>query len=501
MNTLNTRSSGVLMHITSLPGNTGIGTLGKAAYDFVDKLANSSQSYWQILPIGPTGYGDSPYQSFSTFAGNPYFIDFDTLVNEGYLESSDFENIDWGDNPARVDFAKVYKGRKEVFSILYENVKKKGMPDGYYDFCLENEYWLDDYALFMSIKDAHGGDSFSNWESDIKSGKAEAIKFWTLKCEDKIVYYKMLQYFFFEQWHKLKSYANSTGIKIIGDLPIYISADSCDVWSSPKQFCLDDDFNPIEVAGCPPDAFSAMGQLWGNPVYNWDYMKKSDYKWWKNRLAVSFKNYDVVRIDHFRGFEAYYCIPFGAPDASNGVWRKGPGTDFFTSLKKDFGDVPIIAEDLGFLTDGVRQMLKDVGFPGMKVLQFAFDTRDSAGGYLPHQYIKNSVVYTGTHDNNTIEGWKEDARKQDIEFALEYLRIKSTAQMREELMITALESVSNTCILTMQDLIGLGSSARMNIPSSVGTNWQWRALESQLKDESFKFLAYYSKLYGRNLKK
>ncbi len=494
MNILNKRSNGVLMHISSLPGNTGIGTLGKPAYDFVDFLKKSSQTYWQILPICPTSYGDSPYQSFSTFAGNPYFIDFELLVGQGFLQKKDYENISWGSDETQVDYGLLYEQRHKLFSIIQKNFEKN-TPADFESFCKENAFWLDNYSLFMAIKDAHNGVSFLEWEKEIINREEQSLKKWTEKCSDRINYYKILQYLFFAQWNNLKKYANDNGIKIIGDIPIYVAADSADVWSNPEQFMLDENHVPIEVAGCPPDGFSADGQLWGNPVYNWDYMKKDNYSWWKKRLEMSLKNYDVLRIDHFRGFDSYYCIPFGDTTAKNGVWKKGPGTALFEEIKKCYGELPIIAEDLGFLTDSVRQMLKDVGYPGMKVLQFAFDSRENSD-YLPHSYSKNSVVYTGTHDNDTVIGWTSSAPAEDYSNAKKYLRTNDK-NFPTEMMLAAIESVSNTCILCMQDLIGLDGSARMNTPSTVGNNWKWRATQNQITENISEFLSYYTKLYNR----
>ena len=494
MNILNKRSNGVLMHISSLPGNTGIGTLGKPAYDFVDFLKKSSQTYWQILPICPTSYGDSPYQSFSTFAGNPYFIDFELLVGQDFLQKKDYENISWGSDETQVDYGLLYEQRHKLFSIIQKNFEKN-TPADFESFCKENAFWLDNYSLFMAIKDAHNGVSFLEWEKEIINREEQSLKKWTEKCSDRINYYKILQYLFFAQWNNLKKYANDNGIKIIGDIPIYVAADSADVWSSPEQFMLDENHIPTEVAGCPPDGFSADGQLWGNPVYNWDYMTKDNYSWWKKRLEMSLKNYDVLRIDHFRGFDSYYCIPFGDTTAKNGVWKKGPGTALFEEIKKCYGELPIIAEDLGFLTDSVRQMLKDVGYPGMKVLQFAFDSRENSD-YLPHSYSKNSVVYTGTHDNDTVIGWTSSAPAEDYSNAKKYLRTNDK-NFPTEMMLAAIESVSNTCILCMQDLIGLDGSARMNTPSTVGNNWKWRATQNQITENISEFLSYYTKLYNR----
>lgn len=494
MNILNNRANGVLMHISSLPGNTGIGTLGKHAYQFIDFLKKSSQTYWQILPICPTSYGDSPYQSFSTFAGNPYFIDFELLSDQGLLKKEDYENLNWGDDETSVDYGLLYNQRNKLFSIIQKNFEQN-IPADYESFCNENSFWLDNYSLFMALKDAHNGVSFLEWEKELINREPQAIKNCSEKCAEKIRYYKILQYLFYSQWNNLKKYANDNGIKIIGDIPIYVAADSADVWTSPEQFLLDEELKPVEVAGCPPDGFSADGQLWGNPVYNWDFMKKDNYSWWKKRLEMSLKNYDVLRIDHFRGFDSYYCIPFGETTAKNGVWRKGPGAALFDEIKKTYGELPIIAEDLGFLTDSVRQMLSDVGYPGMKVLQFAFDSRENSN-YLPHSYTRNSVVYTGTHDNDTIKGWTTSAPAKDYSNAKEYLRTDDE-NFCTELLLAAMSSVSNTCILCMQDLIGLDGSARMNRPSTVGTNWKWRVKQNQITDEISEFLSYYTTLYCR----
>ena len=489
------RTSGVLMHVSSLPSDFGIGTLGKCAYEFVDFLKSAGQTYWQILPIHPTGFGASPYQSFSSFAGNPFFIDLDLIVKSGLLKKEDFENIDFGSDPARVDYEKLEKGREEVFSILFENFKDN-IPQDFARFCNASAHWLDSYALFMAVKDAHSGAPFYLWEEGIRRREKNAVSLWNQKCADRVLYYKMLQYFFFKQWTALKKYANQNGIYIIGDMPIYVSGDSADVWANPKQFNLDKNYLPIEVAGCPPDAFSEDGQLWGNPVYNWKYMRLDGYKFWIRRLRAGFCNYDVLRIDHFRGFESYYCIPYGSQNAKNGVWRKGPDMHFFKAVKKALNNPPIIAEDLGFLTEDVYKMLKNSGYPGMKVLQFAFDSREESD-YLPHRYTQNSVVYTGTHDNDTIIGWTHSANGEDVEYAMRYLGAKSRDELREKMMIAAMASVSDTCILTMQDLIGLGGEGRMNTPSTLGQNWQWRALKEQINSSSAGFLRYYSELYHR----
>ena len=472
------RGSGVLMHISSLPGPYGIGTLGKNAYQFIDFLREAGQSYWQILPVCPTSYGDSPYQSFSTFAGNPYFIDFELLEKDGLISKSDYEGIDWGSNKSYVDYGLLYVKRHELFAKIQEYFEKN-TPADYKAFCKKNAWWLNDFALFMAVKDAHNGIAFLEWEDDIRMREEKAVKEWTKKCAHRIEYYKMLQYLFFKQWNDLRAYAAKNDIKIIGDIPIYVAADSADVWTHPENFKLNKKRVPVEVAGCPPDAFTELGQLWGNPVYNWKQHKADGYGWWKQRLKASLEIYDILRIDHFRGFESFYTIKYGMPDAKLGVWRKGPGANLFKEVKNEFGDVPIIAEDLGFMTDEVRAMLKKCAFPGMKVVQFGFDgTADNA--YLPDNYPENSIVYTGTHDNDTILGWTETGSPNEVENAMKYLKVEEKADVREAMMKAALNSKSFVCVLTMQDLIGLGHEARMNTPSTVGDNWKWRATEKQI---------------------
>ena len=472
------RGSGVLMHISSLPGPYGIGTLGKNAYQFIDFLREAGQSYWQILPVCPTSYGDSPYQSFSTFAGNPYFIDFELLEKDGLISKSDYEGIDWGSNKSYVDYGLLYVKRHELFAKIQEYFEKN-TPADYKAFCKKNAWWLNDFALFMAVKDAHNGIAFLEWEDDIRMREEKAVKEWTKKCARRIEYYKMLQYLFFKQWNDLRAYAAKNDIKIIGDIPIYVAADSADVWTHPENFKLNKKRVPVEVAGCPPDAFTELGQLWGNPVYNWKQHKADGYGWWKQRLKASLEIYDILRIDHFRGFESFYTIKYGMPDAKLGVWRKGPGANLFKEVKNEFGDVPIIAEDLGFMTDEVRAMLKKCAFPGMKVVQFGFDgTADNA--YLPDNYPENSIVYTGTHDNDTILGWTETGSPNEVKNAMKYLKVEEKADVREAMMKAALNSKSFVCVLTMQDLIGLGHEARMNTPSTVGDNWKWRATEKQI---------------------
>ena len=488
------RTSGVLMHISSLPGKTGIGTLGKEAYRFVDFLNSAGQTYWQVLPLCPTSYGDSPYQSFSTFAGNPYFIDFDSLCEMGLLEKEDYINIDWGSNPEKIDFEILFDNR---FNVLRKAFSKFTPDEKYKDFCALNKFWLDDFALYMALKDNNNGKSWDEWQKDIKLRKNQTIKLVKEELKNEIEFYKTIQYFFFEQWFALKKYANENGIKIIGDIPIYVAKDSADVWANPKQFLLDKDCNPIDVAGCPPDAFSDEGQLWGNPLYDWDYIKKDGYSWWKNRIEHLCNMCDVIRIDHFRGFESYYCIPADSKTAKIGEWRKGPGIDFFREIERDLGKKEIIAEDLGYLTPAVKKMLKQSKYPGMKVLQFAFDT-DSENDYLLHNFTKNSVAYAGTHDNDTIIGFMtKTAPRKTRRRAKDYLGLTRKEGYNWGFMRAVWSSNSDTAIVTMQDLLGLSNEARMNYPSTTKGNWQWRAKSNYFSDELAEKVRYYTSLYQR----
>ena len=379
------RSSGVLMHISSLPSPYGIGTMGKEARKFADFLEKSGQKYWQILPICPTSYGDSPYQSFSSFAGNPYFIDLEYLCKEKLLKKAECESFPWGKKADKVDYGVMYESRYKLLKIAFERFLR-AEPDDFEAFCEKEADWLSDYALFMALKDANGGNAWFSWEKDLKMRKPEALAEARSTYAKDIRFYQMLQYLFFKQWWELKAYVNEKGIEIIGDVPIYVAGDSADVWANPEEFYLDEDLNPIDVAGCPPDAFSEDGQLWGNPLFRWDVMKKNGYTWWTKRIAAMSKLYDIVRIDHFRGFDSYYAIPAKDKTAKNGEWRKGPGMDLFHTLEQKLGRLNIIVEDLGFLTPSVLKLVADSGFPGMKVIQFAFDSREGSN-YLPHMTI------------------------------------------------------------------------------------------------------------------
>jgi 4-alpha-glucanotransferase len=489
------RSSGVLMHISSLPSPYGIGTMGKEARKFVDFLVKSGQKYWQILPVCPTSYGDSPYQSFSSFAGNPYFIDLDILCKDKLLKKSECNSYPWGDDPSAVDYAVMYRSRYALLRRAYKRFFENE-PEDFEPFCKKEEDWLDDYALFMALKDANGGVEWAKWDEKLKVRNSKALDKARDEYADDILFYKMLQYLFFKQWRDLKKYVNDNGIEIIGDTPIYVAADSADVWANPKQFYLDEKLDPIDVAGCPPDAFSDDGQLWGNPLFRWDVMKEDGYSWWTKRIAAMAKLYDIVRIDHFRGFDSYYAIPAGEKTARNGEWRQGPGMDLFNVLNEKLGKLPIIVEDLGFLTPSVHKLVEDSGFPGMKVIQFAFDSREGSN-YLPHTYPEHCVVYTGTHDNDTSLGWTKTAPKESVKFAKEYLNLTKEEGYNWGMMRGAWSSVGELAIVPMQDLIGCGSKARMNTPSTLGGNWEWRATADQITGKLAKRLYRYMQMYGR----
>ena len=489
------RTSGVLMPISSLPSPYGIGTMGKQARRFVDFLVKGGQKYWQILPICPTSYGDSPYQSFSSFAGNPYFIDLEYLCKDKLLTKKECESFQWGSNPKYVDYGIMYESRYALLRKVYARFTKKE-PQDFEKFCENEKQWLDDYALFMALKDANGGQAWSNWDKSLRLREKKAMEEATEKYSEEIRFYKMLQYLFYQQWNALKTYANEAGIEIIGDVPIYVAGDSADVWANPDQFYLDENLEPIEVAGCPPDAFSDDGQLWGNPLFRWDVMKKDGYTWWTRRIKAMSELYDIIRIDHFRGFDSFYAIPAKDDTAKNGQWKQGPGMDLFCELEKKLGKLPIIVEDLGFLTPSVHKLLKDSGFPGMKVIQFAFDSREESD-YLPHTYTNHCVVYTGTHDNDTVMGWMKTAPKASVKYAKEYLNLTKEEGYNWGMMRAAWSSVADMAIVPMQDILGLGSEARINTPSTLGNNWKWRATPEQIDAKVAKKLYHYMQMYGR----
>jgi len=488
------RTSGILMPIFSLPSPYGIGTLGRAAYDFVDFLKAGAQSYWQILPIGITSFGDSPYQSFSSFAGNPYFIDLDILIKEKLLTADEIAECHFGGTLEKIDYEKLYEGRYPLLKKAFNRFKA---DEKYNEFVRLNSLWLDDFALFMALKSANGGAAWYEWSKSLREREADTLESAKKEYINEIVFHKFLQFKFYEQWTALKAYANERGIKIIGDIPIYVALDSADVWSEPQQFQLDDDYSPKAVAGVPPDVFSESGQLWGNPLYDWQYMKKTGYAWWKRYLGHALSMFDTVRIDHFRGFESYFSIPYGDPDATAGKWVKGPDIDLFDAFRAEFGDdLPIIAEDLGVITPAVRKMLKHTGFPGMKVLQFAFDG-DSKNPFLPHNITPNSVIYIGTHDNDTVMGWLGDADPTDVKNAKNYLNYQRDDGFNWAMIKLAMASVADTCILTMQDLLGLDNKSRINTPSTLGDNWTWRIKGECINPWLAEILKENTSLYGR----
>ena len=489
------RKSGILLPISALPSNYGIGTISKEAYQFVDCLAKAGQKYWQILPLGPTGYGDSPYQSFSTFAGNPYYIDLEALIERGWLTKEDCESVDAGSNPNYVDYEKIYYSRFELLRKAFHNsgIEK---DEEFQAFVAKNNYWLEDYALYMAVKSKMDNKGFIEWDDDIKLRKPEEIARYKKECKDEMAFYCFQQFLFHVQWMELKNYANKNGVEIIGDIPIYVASDSADTWANPELFQLEEDCTPKAVAGCPPDAFSATGQLWGNPLYDWEYHKETGYDWWMKRIAYCYEIYDVVRIDHFRGFDEYYSIPYGDETAEFGHWEKGPGYDLFETMKARLGDKKVIAEDLGFLTQSVLDLVAKTGFPGMKILQFAFDSREDSD-YLPHNYPKNCVVYTGTHDNDTTLGWYNTIPDADREFADDYLNIQSDKDVEMNFVRAALASVADTAIIPMQDYLGLGSEARINTPSTLGDNWKWRMGKDDFSEEVIEKIYAMTKLYAR----
>lgn len=496
------RKAGILLPVSSLPSPYGIGSFSESARRFADFLERSGQSFWQILPLGPTGYGDSPYQAFSAFAGNPYFIDLDRLIGEGILLRSEVENVDFGQgDPSCVDYMKLYENRFTVLHCAFERSRFEEETE-YATFCRENEFWLDDYALFMAIKKHLGGISWHEWQDDLRLRDEKSLKKLPPEVMDEKRFYCFLQYKFMQQWMDLKAYVNAKGIKVIGDIPIYVSPDSSDAWARGEMFQFNEDNRPTRVAGCPPDAFSADGQLWGNPLYDWDFHEQTGYSWWKMRIAYCLKLYDVVRIDHFRGFDEYYSIPAGDKTARNGHWEKGPGMKLFDALKENpqVTAQSIIAEDLGFLTDAVRALVHDTGFPGMKVLEFAFDSRDTGGGYLPHTYIPNTVVYTGTHDNQTLRAWYCELSEDDRQLADDYLGFtdKTTPEERNWAFVRlAMESVSDTCIIPLQDYLVLGEEARMNHPSTSQSNWKWRLTDGQIDEKLVRGIRRITEITGR----
>ncbi|WP_156991297.1 4-alpha-glucanotransferase [Caproicibacter fermentans] len=490
------RTSGILLPVSSLPSRHGIGSLGKEAYQFIDFLKDAGQHYWQILPVGPTGCGDSPYQSFSAFAANPYLIDLDLLAEDGLLTEQEISAARFGDDPEFVDYGALYENR---VPLLGHAAGRLNPTDArFLAFCKRNADWLDDYALFMALKAENGMVSFHDWPEPLRLRVRDEIEEAESHLGGQIHLWKAIQYLFFTQWGALTNYAHQNGIELIGDIPIYVSPDSSDLWTHPELFQVDEALNPTEVSGCPPDAFAPTGQLWGNPLYDWDRLERDGYAWWVRRLSFAARVYDVVRIDHFRGFESYYAVPAGDRDATGGRWRKGPGIRFVNVMKEKIPGIRIIAEDLGFLTDDVRLLLRESGFPGMKVLQFAFDSREKSD-YLPYQYGRNCVVYTGTHDNTTTADWQHSAPPRDVEYARRYLNVrgKGETEFTYGMIRAALGSVADTCVIPMQDYLCLGAGARMNIPGTVGGNWRWRVQKEALTPQLAEQIRSLSVLFGR----
>ncbi len=490
------RQSGILMHITSLPGPYGIGTMGKPAYDFVDFLAEAGQSLWQILPLNPTGYGDSPYQSCSAYAGNHYLIDLHILIRQGLLSDEEVSRICWYQEETRVDYGKLYHYRLNILKKAYARFTQWDELDR---FCRENGGWLPDFALYMAIKDERQGQPWYQWPEALKLRQPDELWQERKKLQEQIRFYSFLQYLFDIQWTALRQYAQEKGISIIGDVPIYVPLDSVDVWSNPELFQLDKDLNPEAVAGVPPDGFSEDGQLWGNPLYRWQTHKKEGYNWWIRRLSAAKARYDIIRLDHFRAFEAYWSVPFGDETAKNGRWVKGPDMDFVKAVQKALPELPIIAEDLGYLTPEVLALRDNSGWPGMKVLQFAFDSREPSD-YLPHNYGKNSVCYTGTHDNMTMQQWFDTASEDAVCYASEYMKLSEDEGFVWGTIRTAMASVSHWCIVPLQDYLNLGCDARMNFPGTTQSNWTWRATKDRITPALAEKIRKTTALYCRIIK-
>lgn len=489
------RESGIVMHITSLPGPYGVGTMGKQAFAFVDFLKEAGQSCWQILPLTPTGYGDSPYQSCSTFAGNHYLIDLDTLIEEKLLQKAEVSDIQWSRREDKADFGLLYNNRLDVLRLAYSRFK--GSKE-FETFCAAQAAWLPDYALFMALKERNSGKPWYQWEEDLKFRDVDAMDEIREELAEEIRFYSFIQFKFFEQWTALRAYANDSGIKIIGDVPIYVPYDSVEVWSNPELFQLDEELDPIDVAGCPPDCFTEDGQLWGNPLYAWEKHEDTGFAWWVARMAAAAKLYDIVRLDHFRGFEAYWAVPFGDKTARNGKWVKAPGTAFVDALKKNLPELKIIAEDLGFLTQEVLDLLKHSGYPGMKVLQFGFDAK-APSDYVPYNHVPNSVVYTSTHDSHTCLQWLQETDEETLEYATEYMGLNEKEGLTWGVIRTAMASVSNLAMAQFQDYLELGEEGRMNCPGILSEcNWTWRAKCGTMTGDLAKRIHRLTVIYGRN---
>ena len=492
------RSCGILLPLTALPSDHGIGTMGKEARRFADFLARARQGCWQVLPLGPTSYGDSPYQSFSTFAGNPYLIDLELLAEEGLLRPEEYASIDWGEEPTQIDYGKVYENRFAVLKKAYARGWARD-ESAVAEFSEENREWLPDYALFMALKAHFGQKCWIEWPDEgARLHKRAALTAYARLLREDVQFYTYLQFLFFKQWEALRAYVDEKGIAIIGDLPIYVALDSADVWAHPELFELDEENLPTAVAGVPPDYFSADGQLWGNPLYRWDEHEKTGFAWWIARVRGAMRLYDRIRLDHFRGFASYYSIPYGEETARNGSWKKGPGMALFSALENALGPVEFLAEDLGTLTPDVTELLEATGYAGMRVLQFAFGG-DDKNPYLPHNHIPHCVVYTGTHDNNTVSGWLETADARERERAYRYLNLSDWEGLGKGLARGALSSVAELAVAQMQDYLELPDFCRTNTPSKLGGNWRWRMWKEAPSDGLADYLAYMAELYGRAL--
>lgn len=490
----NNRASGILLHPTSLPGRYGIGTLGEQAKKWIDFLHKSGQKYWQILPLGHTGFGDSPYQCFSTFAGNPYLIDPDILLNKGWISKYDLPISQKDDD--LVDFGDIYLTKFVFLRKVFSNFKKNENSEDFDNFCEENKSWLDDYAIFMQLKDFNNGNPWLKWDDKYRLRDKKALLEFAKKEEGGIAFYKFCQWLFFVQWNDIKQYANNSGVDIIGDIPLYVALDSADAWATPEVFQFNESRQPTHVAGVPPDYFSETGQLWGNPLYNWERLKERNFDWWVERVKASNDIYDIIRIDHFRGFEAYWSVPFEDETAMNGEWVKGPGNELFDVLKRELGNLPIIAEDLGVITEPVEKLRDDFDFPGMKILQFAFHSKDG-NTYLPHNYQRNAIVYTGTHDNDTICGWYntlEDFARDNVHTYL----ASDGDDIHWKMIRLAWASTAKIAIAPLQDFLGLGSKGRMNTPGIADGNWQWRFHEKDLTEDMSRVILFFTKLFDRN---
>lgn len=491
------RGAGILLPVTSLPSPYGIGTFGKAAYEFVDFLRAAGQKYWQVLPLGPTSYGDSPYQSFSAYAGNPYFIDLEILVEEGLLEKEYLDQFSWGGDETSVSYETIYQNRFQVLRTAFRNSAHQEAPD-FRIFERENAYWLGDYCLYMACKEHFGNVSWLEWDEDIRFRRPEAVKKYEALLEEEIAFWAFCQYKFFEQWDRLRDYAAKQGIRIIGDIPIYAALDSADVWTHPKLFLLDEKLVPKFIAGVPPDAFSATGQLWGNPLYDWDAMEEEDFEWWRQRILASGRLYDALRIDHFIGITRYYAVPWGAKDSVNGTYRPGPGKKLTNVINEAAGSMRIIAEDLGIVTPEVRKLLNDNGYPGMKVIAFGFDG-DPANEHLPHNYTTaNCVAYGGTHDNETLAGLFCDKSDEVLSYLFDLIGTRERSEIVEGLFRQVYGSIAAVAIFQAQDVLKLDNSARMNFPSTLGGNWEWRLRKGQLGEKEAGWLRWLAHVYNRS---